>query len=247
MDRRLLFGAIMIRIRFKNADGVKTVSRQAAKTQRFLITAWSQASVILKSGFMLFGLTLLPPFLFAEDGISTNVELAASAVEEAASRIVERFHLDADSTIGFDARGESNIERFVIGKLAARLSERFRLVSNPTDGSPDLAVTVVRADVRYGNPEGKRPWRRVELTRKAEVELLCKVKNGLGQIRAETITGSREDRISDSELESVEQGGLVFGIPDRPKRGLFSRWLEPILAAAVTGTVIYLFFHIRSE
>jgi hypothetical protein len=196
---------------------------------------------------LLFCLTLLPVLSSAKNDFPTNVELAGTAVDDAADRVVERFHLETDSVIAFNAGGESDVERFATGRLAARLSEKHRLISHSTDGSPDLTVTVVRADVRYNNPKRKRFWNHATLARKAEIELLCRVKNPSGLILAETITASREDRLPVSELERLEQGGLVFGIPDRPQSGWMTRLLEPLLAVAVTGTVIYLFFHIRSE
>ena len=194
-----------------------------------------------------FAIFLFTAMFCAASEIPTNVELASLAVDDAAARIVEKFNLSADTILVFEATGDGEAGRFVTGKLAARLSEKFRLETNPSPGISKLSVSVVRAVVSYDHQERQRFWSRAWLTRRAEIALLCRFDDSRGRIQAEEIVATRSDRISLMMLESVEQDGIIFGKPKSSAGGWLSNWFEPILASAVTGIVVYLFFHIRSE
>jgi hypothetical protein len=63
----------------------------------------------------------------------------------------------------------------------------------------------------------------------------------------DTLAASCGDVIPRAALESVEQGGLLIGRPERPGPGLRLRILETAAAAAAAGWSVYAFFSIRSR
>lgn len=179
----------------------------------------------------------------------TNIDLLSAAADSAAGAFLRQAGLAAGDTLRLftagddaDARGQYVLSRWMLG-----LGRRDVRVVRTRDPLRAFSVFVSAAAVRYDGAGGSGFLRSGSVRRTAVVALTWSRPSADGTVRADTLASVSGDVIPRSALESVEQGGLLIGRPQRPAQGLRFRALEAAAAAAAVGWSVYAFFSIRSR
>ncbi|MDM7926925.1 MAG: hypothetical protein QUS35_13035 [bacterium] len=179
----------------------------------------------------------------------TNIDLLSAAADSAAGLFLRQAGLAAGDTLRLftsgdeaDARGQFVLSRWMLG-----LDRRDVRVVRSQDPPRAFSVFVSAAAVRYDGTGGRGFLRSGSVRRTAVVALTWRRPSADGTVRVDTLASASGDVIPRSELESVEQGGLLIGRPQRPPPGLGFRALETAAAAAAVGWSVYAFFSIRSR
>ncbi len=182
----------------------------------------------------------------------TNIDLLSAAADSAAAAFMRKTGLSAGDTLRLSTTGDEADERghYVLSRWMLGLDRRdVRVVRVVWSEVPVLAwsVFVSAAGVRYDGAGGRGFLRSGSVRRTAVVALTWSRPSADGTVRVDTLASASGDVIPRSALESVEQGGLLIGRPERPSPGLRFRMLETAAAAAAVGWSVYAFFSIRSR
>jgi hypothetical protein len=184
---------------------------------------------------------------------STNRELLASAVEEAAAEVVSRLRLTDGSQVSIiEHEGSGDIARFVINRFSRALMDRQVVITYSEDSlhaDLSLSITVTHAMIGYERRHEKGLFGGGLIERQAKVGLSIRAIEGKSRqiLWIGDIDKNATDRIPYAMLEQVEEGGLLLGKPNRPKDRGVMRWIEPVLVAGAVGSAAYLFYIVRSR
>lgn len=189
----------------------------------------------------------------SEQELLTNLDLVSLAVEEVVDEGMRHLGLGAGQKI-FLVRSEkeNNLSRFVVNCFCEGLMKREMTVfskAGPVEEGVILFLVVSKAAVRYKGISRKGFLGRGWILRDAEVALSLRAVNGQSQklVWVGELVGSKSDQVPVSELDFIEQGGLVLGRPHRPEDRGVRKWIEPLLAVGTVGLVAYLFYMVRSR
>jgi hypothetical protein len=179
----------------------------------------------------------------------TNVDLLSAAADSAAVSFCRHAGLTRGDTLRLFLREDSSDARgsFILSRWILGLDRRDVRVVRSTDPSRAWSVFPSRADIRYAAGKGRGFLRSGSIRRTALVGLTWRRPSENGAVVPDTLAASCGDVIPRAALESVEQGGLLIGRPERPGPGLRLRILETAAAAAAAGWSVYAFFSIRSR
>lgn len=204
-------------------------------------------SVILLGGFLCAG--------FKPAGAETpetNLELMGRLIEE---RIVTDSlfmrHIPEEEVLLNHQTEDSPLSRFVSSHLSnalIRLGKGVSIARDPLDVRPVLSWIAENVSIRYADPERPSFFSPVHYTRRVAVRLNVRITDGQnGRVRwSGPVEAQKSDTLSAKDLPFVEQGGAVFGHPDRPDAQSLRDWFEPAALIGVAGLIVYLFYSIRS-
>jgi len=185
--------------------------------------------------------------------VPTNLELFSSVVDSVTVESMSRLGLDSGTSV-FLIENESKhaVSRFVLDRFTHGLMNNGVDVYTAVDTlKTDLMVSfiVTKASLEYENWQQKGFLSGGDIERKAEVGISLRAVEGQSGrvVWVGDIVKNARDSISFSQLDRVEQGGVVLGRPNRPAGRGIKRWIEPVLVAATVGTAAYLFYVVRSR
>jgi len=190
---------------------------------------------------------------FGQSNVPTNLELFSSVVDSIAVEAVRRLGLESGTRISLiESESEYDASRFVRDRLTRVLVNDGVDVYTEVDTlKTDLKVSLIvtKASLEYENWQQKGFLSGGDIERKAEVGISLRAVEGQrGRVVwVGDIVKDAMDRVPCSQLDRVEQGGVVLGRPNRPAGRGIRRWIEPVLVAATVGTAAYLFYVVRSR
>ena len=112
----------------------------------------------------------------------------------------------------------------------------------PSPGVQRLSIALDATRIRYRRAGRNYLRREVRL----DVRALHREDDGR-VIREEVCSRTYTDTIPKQALDELESPMHAVSLGERPPTGLRGRWLEPALLTTALGTVVYLFFSIRSQ
>ena len=191
----------------------------------------------------------------AQSNVPTNLDLLSSVVDSVAAEVVRRLGLDTGSKVSLiesESEREREVSRFILDRFSHVLMTNgvdvyTKVDTLETDFKVSLIVT--NASLEYEKWHRKGFLSGGDIERKAQVGISLRAVNGQsGRVEwVGDIAKNIGDHVPFSQLDRVEQGGLVLGRPSRPAGRGIRRWIEPVLVAATVATAAYLFYVVRSR
>jgi len=137
---------------------------------------------------------------------------------------------------------------YVEGSVRKAFSEKGRFPTQSFTARSDAELGLVKAQVEYTNVRRAGLFAAKIVDRSVNVEFLVKVvDNKTGEILvSKTFVQSASDVVEMSDVESLENSGIPATHGVIPKEGLFSTFLEPLVAIGAMAVAVYLLFHVRS-
>ena len=188
-----------------------------------------------------------------QPNVQTNLDLLSSVVDSVAVEAVSRLGLDSGTRVSLiENESENDVSRFVLDRFTRFLMTKGVDVYTAVDTlKTDLKVSliVIKASLEYERWHRKGFLAGGDIERKAEVGISLRAVNGQSGrvVWVGDIVKNAIDRVPFSQLDRIEQGGVVLGRPSRPAGRGIRRWIEPVLVAATVGTAAYLFYVVRSR
>ena len=188
-----------------------------------------------------------------QSNVPTNLALFSSVVDSVAVEVVSRLGLDSGISVSLiENESEHAVSRFVLDRFTHGLMNNGLDIYTAVDTlKTDLKVSliVIKASLEYENRQQKGFLSGGNIERKAEVGISLRAVEGQSGrvVWVGDIVKTARDSIPFSQLDRVEQGGVVLGRPNRPAGRGIRRWIEPVLVAAAVGTAAYLFYVVRSR
>lgn len=109
-------------------------------------------------------------------------------------------------------------------------------------GLPRLSVALDASRIVYRNADRQR------LERTVDLYLRGLLQDGEGRaVREDVCRRTFTDLVPERALDEIESSSRPVSHGERPTAGLRRRWLEPALFTTALGTIVYLFFSIRSR
>jgi hypothetical protein len=183
----------------------------------------------------------------------TNLELLAGLSTRLADECILRMGMKpGDKVIIVENQNASEISKWITLSFNEGLFNNGLVVFTNEDSIKNgiaVSFTVTKAWIGYERSYRKSFLGSKWIIRSGDVHIfLSGVDHPNGQI---VWTGnleiSKRDTIPEATLDSIEQGGEIIGKPQRPAVRGAQKWIEPILIAGALGSVVYLFYSVRSR
>lgn len=207
---------------------------------------------------------LFPLFLFCgvpsaaelpEDDIPTNLQWLESVLDSSLTNIVKQNVLKSNETVYLEVTSNDPVFNDF---QQSYLRQKFLIDSNVTivHGNLDVNSYDKKLVIRWVNwkvifqKKKKMFWRKSKYLRNLLADFFVEVEdlNSSTVIYAKRNNYQLSDIINNEKLKSIRNIQLPFTMGQLiENKGIVSRLMEPVFLFAISGTVVYLFYSIRSE
>lgn len=198
-----------------------------------------------------FVLLLISNFFYSNNcysQIKTNQEIIKGLVINEIFNSIEKLSAKPDS-IQIILRGQSDIEKWIVEKLRTEVLDRgITLLENNQDSSFQIIIEKVETQITYRGKNRSILLNYSNYEREIRAIISFFLKNEHNTVLfnfSEELTNI--DLITRNSIEKVENRLLPFTVGSKAESKFIKRFLEPIIATAVTISVVYLFFSLRSS
>jgi len=200
------------------------------------------------------------PSIYAVDSAANNLEVFKSLVEQSTDQLINNASLSLDDILILDSQSDDRLSMFIdvwmMGQLKKNgfdsiyvkspANQAMKRHSNKSKRSVVLTYSVVEFDLKY---KGERTfWRNKSVGRYFSSDLLFNISNSDGYAQWNGhIKKSYQDYVLPAVLKKLENENVDFTQSKLPPKPVFKKYIEPLFVIGVTGTVIYLFYALRSK
>jgi len=197
-------------------------------------------------------LFLVYPLLFVPaaaqqpvDNLTVLNHLAAGVVED----ILDRLAPDSSMTVVIrgqnpERAGNWWVENWLLKKLQQRKVTDVFISPETMDSTVVIAFDIVTLGVRYLATDRKN-----RVQRHSELELAVRVyEDSTGRVKFfDNFAAQQSDTLSIRDAIRLQNRDVSFATAPLPQRQGITKFIEPFLVMAITATVVYLFFQLRSK
>jgi len=186
----------------------------------------------------------------------TNLEWLTTVLDSTLNQLIQQSALSYDDTvIVMVTAADTAFVAFQLVWLRGRLLNNYRngVVINRAKDSVFTGKQIhfrwLDWQVRY-TPVERKFWQKQRLQRNLLSDFFVEVLNCANDrlIYSQRFLYQQQDRVGIDEIKSIEQSGFGFtaGIFEQVNKGRHNR-LESIFLLAISGTILYVFYAIRSR
>ncbi|MBN1154029.1 hypothetical protein JXB12_03830 [candidate division KSB1 bacterium] len=208
-------------------------------------------------------LSLIPAPVQATDHqtYDQNLTVFKTMVEGTVDQFVQEANLSKENKLIIDSQGNNDrramfIDVWMTGRLRDSgfdsiyvRSDYATVVTTDSTKTTDFVVikyNVVEFFVTYNGTRSF--WREKPVTRSFISNLMFHISDEHGYAKwSGTIKKDQTDIVPYSQLSKLETESIDFTRSTLPSKSIFSSYVEPLFVIGVTGTVIYLFYALRSK
>ncbi len=198
-----------------------------------------------------FILLLISNFLYSNNcysQIKTNQEVIKELVINEIFNSIEKLS-DKPDSIQIILRGQRDTERWIVEKLRTEVLERgITLLENNQDSSFQIIIEKIETQITYRGKNRSILLNYSNYEREIRAIISFFLKNEHNTVLF-NFSGELKniDLITRNSIEKVENRLLPFTVGSKAESKFIKRFLEPIIVTAVTISVVYLFFSLRSS
>lgn len=189
-----------------------------------------------------------------------TLDVLKTLVEETVDQVLRVSNLSQDTKVILQSFDDQRTAAFIDVWMADRFrvsgfdslyvrSKYMRDLSQDTTKFTNSVVINYRV-IRFGvDYKGQASfWRDRLITRRVFSDLMVTMFNTNGYIRwSGNVVKDRTDSVPYSFLKTLENENVDFTQSTQPSGSFFKKYLEPLFVLGVTGTVVYLFYALRSK
>ncbi len=198
-----------------------------------------------------FILLLISNFLYSNNcysQIKMNQEVIKELVINEIFNSIEKLS-DKPDSIQIILRGQRDTERWIVEKLRTEVLERgITLLENNQDSSFQIIIEKIETQITYRGKNRSILLNYSNYEREIRAIISFFLKNEHNTVLF-NFSGELKniDLITRNSIEKVENRLLPFTVGSKAESKFIKRFLEPIIVTAVTISVVYLFFSLRSS
>lgn len=180
----------------------------------------------------------------------TNLQMMSRVIESAVQRSLVQLQTDSIKTVSIAMSADDPVMQF----LHTQLVQTFRgegwevfVQADSLFQGVEVVWHPLEVSIQYPERIHSGLFRTSRIVRKASCNLFIEaVLIPQGKVVwTGTLSAQKQDTVSSSKINAIEQNGLIFGHPDRPQSG-FLKLFEPLAMLAGVAVLGYLFYAIRS-